>query len=57
MGVRKRVISRTESWHEVEDEGGKGKLYEHVDAGCEQGEVEVEMLWREHPFVILKMEC
>lgn len=34
------------------DEGGKRELDEHVQAGGEEGEVEVEVLRGEHPFVI-----
>lgn len=26
-----------------------------MDAGCEEGEVEVEMFGREHPFVVLQL--
>lgn len=39
-----------------QDEGCEGKLHEHVDAGRKQGEVEIEVLWVEHPLIILRYE-
>lgn len=42
----------TEAWEEEKNEGGKHELHEHVHAGRKQREVEVEVVGREHPFVI-----
>lgn len=39
-------------WEEPEDEGGERELYEHVQAGCKEGEVEAEVFLGEHPFVV-----
>lgn len=45
------------SWSELgegeEDQGSEGELDEHVYAGDEEGESEVEMPRAEHPFVVL----
>ena len=38
---------------EKEHERCEGELDEHVEGGGEQGEVKVEMIGREHPFVVL----
>lgn len=35
-----------------EDEGGEGELDDHMEASGEEGEVEVEVLGGEHPFVV-----
>lgn len=46
------------SWSEVreekENQGGEGELDQHVHAGREQWEMEVEMVGREHPFVVYR---
>lgn len=35
-----------------EDERGKSKLDDHMEAGSEEGEVEIKVFGGEHPFVV-----
>ncbi len=46
------VVAGSEVGEEVEDAGREGELDEHVHAGCEEWEGKVEVVVREHPFVV-----
>lgn len=49
-------LAEESDWAEMgeckEDEGGKSELDEHMEASGEEGEVEIEVLGGEHPFVV-----
>ena len=53
LWVVEAVGARAQAWDEVEDCGGEEELHEHVQAGSEKREVEIEVVGREHPFIIL----
>lgn len=55
MWVGDGVVAGAEVWQEEEDGGGESELHQHMEAGCEEGEVEVEVFGVEHPFVILRL--
>ena len=50
------IVAGTKTWEEVEDERGERKLDEHVETGREEGIVEVEVVFVEHPFIVLRTE-
>jgi hypothetical protein len=53
VGVSDAVMARSKTWNAEKDYGCESELDEHVNGCCEEGKVEVQMFWREHPFVVL----
>ncbi len=48
------IIPGSELWEEAQNQRCQRELYQHVEAGGEQREVEIEMFGVEHPLIILR---
>lgn len=53
LWVCQAVCSRSKVRDEVQYSGGQQELHSHMHTGGEEREVEVEILFREHPLIVL----